>query len=64
LSARFASWRSRQLTETFSSPSSYQRMWRFAGSKETSLMRFGKRYQSMRFAIFAQKPSGSRTDSS
>ena len=27
-------------------------------------MRFGKRYQSRRFAIFAQNAAGSRTDSS
>ena len=64
LSARFASWRSRQLTETLSSPSSYQRMRKSSGSKETFLMRVGERIQSMRFAIRAQKPSGSRIDSS
>jgi bisphosphoglycerate-independent phosphoglycerate mutase (AlkP superfamily) len=64
LSPRFASCRSRQLTETFSSPSSYQRMRKSSGSKETSLMRVGKRYQAMRPATFAQKPSGSRTEAS
>jgi hypothetical protein len=34
-----------------------------AGSKETFLILVGARSQSMRFAIRAQKPSGSRSDS-
>ena len=46
LSAR---WRSRQLADAFSTPSSNHLMWT-GGTKEVSLIRVGARNQSMRLA--------------
>src|SRR5579871_1169420 len=51
-----------QFAETFSVPSSNQRMWRSSASKETSFTFVNGFNQSMRFASPRQKPSGSRSD--
>src|SRR5918993_35207 len=62
-SARVARWRSTQLWQTLSSPSSYQRMLT-SPSNEVFLIRVGFLNQSSRSAISAQKPCGSCTERS
>ena len=60
---RFFRWRSMQLYETFSTPSSNQRIETFGYSKVAFFIFLGDLNQSIRFACLAQNLSGSLTNS-
>ena len=60
--ARFGKWRSMQLAETFSVPSSNRLMKKLSGSQETFFTFVNGLIQSMRCACSRQNPSGSRSE--